>query len=307
MPRTTAHLAHLAGPFGLVLAATALVSFAAVGPGCDSGKEHAYKPRPAPSGKAAKLPTVPTLSNKPKKNGDVYTVAGLIHDFRSRIHGEKLLSQESVTVIGYIVKTNLGEAPPCAVHKTGKKDGADCEKNPPPVPALWISDEKGAAENISIPVMGWAGNYADIYDAIQAYKKPKVKELTKNKWGTDVPNPIPNKDAKIKVVGKYGTSFTLASQGVESNPVTGIITYKSIEYVEPPPTPGTLPGVKLPASPSLPAHLVGGHLPPPLPRAWMWPHRPSATATARPHLQRAITQGPPSLSLSLRPQVPRTV
>nr|MCU0659063.1 hypothetical protein [Polyangiaceae bacterium] len=156
----------------------------------------------------------------------------------------KLLEQESVTVVGYIVKTNLDEAPPCAVHKTGKKDGPECEKNPPPVPIFWIADEKGAPENKSIPVMGWAGNYADIYDAIQKYKQPKPKELVKNKWGSDVPNPIPNKDAKVKVVGKYASSFTLASQGVESNPVTGIVTYKSLEYIEPPPTPGTLPGVR---------------------------------------------------------------
>lgn len=250
MPRKPALLAHTAGPIGLSLAALALLSFAAVGPGCGGGKENEYKPKPAYSGKAVHLPDVPNLSNKPKKNGEVYTVAGLIHDFRSRIHSEKLLEQESITVVGYIVKTNLTEAPPCAVHKTGKKDGADCEKTPPPVPALWIADEKEAPENQMIPVMGWAGNYADIYDAIQAYKKPNVKELVKNKWGSDVPNPIPNKGGKVKVVGKYASSFTLASSGVESNPVTGIITYKSLEYVEPPPAPGTLPGVKLRSRPA---------------------------------------------------------
>lgn len=243
MPRKSAFLAHTAGPIGLSLAALALVSFAAVGSGCGE-KTPEYKPKPAYSGKPVSLPDVPNLPNKPKKNGDVYTVAGLIHDFRSRIHSEKLLEQESITVSGYIVKTNLDEAPPCAVHKTGKKDGAECEKTPPPVPAFWIADEKGTPENKAIPVMGWAGNYADIYDAIQKYKRPNVKELVQNKWGSGVPNPIPNKDAKVKIVGKYAPSFTLASSGVESNPVTGIITYKSLEYEEPPPTPGTLPGMR---------------------------------------------------------------
>lgn len=234
-----------AGPLGLVLAAATLLSVVAFQPGCGGGKEHEYKPRPANSGKAASLPAVPTLPKKPKKQGDAYTIWGLIHDFRSRIHAPKLLEQESVTVVGYIVKTNLAEAPPCAVHKTGKKDGPECEKTPPPVPAFWIADEKTAAQTEMIPVMGWAGNFADIFDAIQKYKgKDKPKELVKNKWGSDVPYPVPSKDAKVKVVGKFGPSFTLASQGVETNPLTGIITYKTIEYVEPAPAPATLPGMK---------------------------------------------------------------
>jgi len=244
MPLSHAPLARTAGPLGLLLAAGALLSFAALGPGCGGGKENDYKPRAAYSGKPVNLPPVPNIPNKPKKNGDAYTVWGLIHDFRSRIHAAKLMEQESITVVGYITKTNLGEMPPCAVHKTGKKDGPECEKNPPAVPAFWIADDKNASENDSIPVMGWAGNGADIFDAIQKYKQPKVKELVKNKWGSDVPNPIPNKEAKIKLVGKYGPSFTLASQGVEANPMTGIITYKSLEYVEPPPAPGVLPGMK---------------------------------------------------------------
>lgn len=244
MLRSSAPLARTAGPVGLVLAASALVSLTAFGPGCGGSKESDYKPRPANSGKAANLPPVPTLPKKPKKNGDAYTVWGLIHDFRSRIHSAKLLEQESITVVGYITKTNLQDAPACAVHKTGKKDGAECDKLQIPVPTLWIADDKNAPEAESIAVMGWAGNFADIFDAIQKYKQPKPKELVKNKWGSDVPNPIPNKDAKVKVVGKYGPSFTLASQGVEANPMTGIITYKTIEYIEPPPAPGTLPGVK---------------------------------------------------------------
>ena len=244
MLRPSAPLARSVGPFGLLLAAGLLTSLSLIGPGCGGKAENEYKPKPAYSGKAVNLPPVPNLPKAPKKVGDAYTVKGLIHDFRSRIHNVKLLEQESVTVVGYITKTNLADAPPCAVHKTGKKDGPECDKNPPPVPVFFIADEKGASENDSIPVMGWAGNFADIYDAIQKYKTPNPKELVKNKWGSDVPNPIPAKDAKVKVVGKYAPSFTLASSGAETNPMTGIITYKSIEYVEPPPAPGVLPGVK---------------------------------------------------------------
>ncbi len=221
------------------------VSLVALAPGCGGDKAE-YKPRPAYSGKAANLPAVPTLSKKPKKVGDAYTVAGAIHDLRSRIHGPKLVAQEQVAIVGYIIKTNLADAPPCAVHKTGKADGKECEKNPPPVPAFWIADEKTSPMSEAIPVMGWASNFAKLYDAIEKFKsKTPAKDPPKDDtWGVVIPNPIPAKDAKVKVVGKYSTSFTLASQGVEANPLTGIVTYKVMEYLEPPPVPGTLPGMK---------------------------------------------------------------
>ena len=148
-------------------------------------------------------------------------------------------------IIGYIIKTNLAEAPPCAVHKTGKADGKECEKNPPPIPAFWIADEKTSPLTEAIQVMGWASNYAKIFDAIEKYKKKDNKDVAKDDtWGVVIPNPLPAKDGKVKVVGKYSTSFTLASQGVEANPLTGIVTYKVMEYLEPPPEGGTLPGMK---------------------------------------------------------------
>lgn len=232
---------HAAASVTLLIAATGLLAF---GPGCGP-KEPEYKARPAYSGKPVSMPAVPTLPKKPKKVGDAYTVGGLIHDLRSRVHSQKLLEQEQVTVVGYIVKTNLEDAPKCAVHKGGKKDGPECEKNPPPVPMFWIADEKGAPTKDAVQVMGWASNFARIYDAIQKYKTPNLKEPVKDDmWSVVIPNPLPAKDAKVKIKGKYATTFTLASQGTESNPLTGIITYKELEYLEPPPVPGTLPGVK---------------------------------------------------------------
>jgi hypothetical protein len=242
-----APLARKAIPAGLVVLSTTLLttSMLAIGPGCGGPKEGDYNPRAAYSGKAVNLPAVPTLPKKPKKVGDAYTVWGLIHDLRSRIHSQKLLDQESITVVGYITKSNLADAPPCAVHRTGKKDGPECEKLQVPVPTFWIADEKGAAVADSIPVMGWASNFAKIYDAVGKYKLPTTKEPVKDDtWNVVIPNPLPNKDGKVKVVAKYGTTFSLASQGQESNPLTGILTYKSLEYVEPPPVPGTLPGMK---------------------------------------------------------------
>lgn len=241
-PISRSLLSRIAGPATLSIAALGLL---AAGPGCGDSKATEYKARPAFSGKAANLPPVPTLPQKPKKVGDAYTVWGLIHDLRSQIHSEALLNQEQVTVVGYIVKTNLNEAPPCAVHRSGKKDGPECEKTPPPVPTFWIADEKNASPNDAIQVMGWSSNFAKLYDALQQYKKPNNKEDAKDEtWGVSIPNPLPAPDAKVKVVGKYSTSFTLTSTGAASDPLNGIITYKSLEYLEPPPTPGTLPGVK---------------------------------------------------------------
>ena len=241
-----ATLAGLATTLALPIAlAAAPAVLLAMSPGCGGDKEGEYKPRPAYSGKSVALPAVPTLPNKPKKVGDAYTVSGIIHDLRSRVKSAKLLELEQVSVVGYITKTNLPDAPPCAVHKSGKKDGPECEKNPPPVPMFWIADDKGAPQNESVQVMGWASNYAKLFDALTKFKKPNEKEPPKDdSWGVVIPNPLPAAGAKVKVTGKYGTTFTLASSGTEANPLTGIVTYKSMEYLEPPPTPGTLPGFK---------------------------------------------------------------
>jgi hypothetical protein len=240
--RMTLSVQRIAATVTIVAAPALLVALA---PGCGGGKEGDYKPKPAYSGKPVDLPAVPTLPKKPKKVGDAYTVWGALHDLRSRVQGPKLLSQEQISLVGYVTKTNLMDIPPCAVHKTGKADAKECEKLTVPIPTFWIADEKGAPDKESIPIMGWASNAAEIFDALNKYKSTTNKEAHKDgKWGVPMPWPMVGKDAKVKVTGKYGTTFTLATQGVESNPIQGILTYKSMEYLEPPPTPGTLPGVK---------------------------------------------------------------
>ena len=209
--------------------------------GCGS-HENDYKLKAAPSGKPATLPAVPPLSQRPRKQGDAYTVYGASHDLRSRVQSAKIRDKK-ITLFGYITKTNLADAPKCAVHRTGKKDGPECEKNPPSVPMFWVADEKGAAESASIKVMGFASNYAKIYDAMQKYKSAGAKEIKDDTWSVDIPNPLPAKDAKVKVVGTYSTAFTKASQGSETDPIMGILTYESITYLEPAPAPATMPGM----------------------------------------------------------------
>jgi hypothetical protein len=216
----------------------------AMTPGCGPTDEP-YKPQPAFSGRKANLPAVPSLPNKPIKVGDAYTVYGAMHHLRSRVHNPDVNAKD-LNITGYIVKTNLPEAPACAVHKTGKGDKDDCKA---PIPAFWISDEKGDEKN-AIKVMGWASNFAQIFDAVEKYSKPPSKnakdnELVKDEfWAVDIPNPIPNVGAKVTVSGNFAVSFTKSTSGVETDPTHGIMTYAKLNYLEPPPEPGTLPGMK---------------------------------------------------------------
>jgi hypothetical protein len=227
----------------LVLAALATCSFlAAVGCGAE---EEPYKPKPVVSGKKAALPAVPTLPQKNKKVGDAYTVWGVTHDLRSKVHSEEV-NGKPLSIVGYIVKVNYDAAPKCAVHKTGKGDPADCKS---PLPTFWIADDKGEQKDM-IEVMGWASNFAQIFSMIEGLDKaPKGKEnevkLKDEMWNTDIPNPLPNVGAKVKVKGTYGATFTKATGGAAVNPKYGIMTAETIEYVEPP-TGGVphLPGMK---------------------------------------------------------------
>lgn len=211
--------------------------------GC-GGEEPVYKPKPAVSGKKPSLPAVPTLPTKAKKVGDAYTVWGIVHDLHSRVHAEDVLNKK-VTLVGYIVKTNYDTVPKCAVHKTGKGDPTDCHS---PVPTFSIADDKGEKTEM-IDVMGWASNFAQLFTMIEGIDKAqKGKEgevkLKDEFWATDIPNPIPDVGAKVKVTGTYSITFTKATGGAASNPKYGILTVEKIEYVEAPTTKVYLPGMK---------------------------------------------------------------
>jgi hypothetical protein len=221
--------------------ATAIASTALVGCGPD---EQPYQAKPAVSGKKPNLPAVPTLPQKVKKQGDAYTVWGITHDLRSRVQRETV-DGKKVTVVGYVVKTNYAEVPKCAVHKTGKADPADCKA---PIPTFSIADEKGETKDM-IDVMGWASNPAQIFTLIEAIdraQKGKEGEVKLNDefWGSELPNPVPNIGAKVKVTGTYGVTFTKATSGAAANPKYGILSSEKIEYLEPPAEKAYLPGMK---------------------------------------------------------------
>lgn len=213
--------------------------------GCGQEKEK-YKPHPSPSGVKASLPPVPNVPQKPLKSGDAYTVWGASYQLRSRVH-HKDVAGKKLKIAGYISKTNLPEAPECAVHKTGKEDPEGCK---PPIPTFWLCDAKEATDNDCIRVMGWASNFAQLHDAIEQYDKDKKKDakdkepFMDNFWGVKVPDPIPSKGAKVVVTGDYSTTFTKATTGAVADPIMGLMTYEEIQTVEPAPEEAQLPGMK---------------------------------------------------------------
>lgn len=225
---------------GMAVLLAGCVALGACGP-----DEVKYEPKPAYSGAKANLPPVPNVPKKPIKNGESYTVWGASYYLRSAVH-RKEVAGKKLSLTGYITKTNLGDAPACAVHKGGKADPENCK---PPIPAFWIGDTKDAPESETIKVMGWASNFAQIFDAIAEFDKGTTTDKDKGEhvdtfWQVKIPNPLPSVGAKITVKGDYGTTFSKSSTGAEADPFMGMMTFEEMTVAEPGSELATLPGVK---------------------------------------------------------------
>ncbi len=208
--------------------------------GCGQ-EEVPYKPRGAASGARAAMPAAANLPKRPMKNGEAWTVWGASYSLRSRVHRKEVASKR-LSIQGYIVKSNMKDAPECAVHKAGKADPENCKA---PVPAFWVGDSKDAAEADCIKVMGWASNFAQLFDAIDEFDKGKDNaEYNDANWGVKVPNPLPAAGAKVTVTGQYGVSFSKASSGAEADPFMGVMEFQEMTIQEPAPELATLPGKK---------------------------------------------------------------
>jgi hypothetical protein len=225
------------------LFAVALTSLAAC-----AADEVPYVPKPAASIKAA-LPPVPAIPQKPIKEGDAYTVWGASYHLRNRVQTASIASKD-ISLTGYIVKTNLPDAPECAVHETGKADPEGCQA---PIPAFWIGETKDAPLEDCIKVMGFASNFAQLYDAVKEFKKREKQKLKDGEqpeplmdafWGVKIPDPLPVKGAKVTIKGNYSNTFTKATSGTEADPIMGIMTMEELKYLEPPTEVATLPGMK---------------------------------------------------------------
>jgi len=199
------------------------------------GDDNPYKAQPAWSGNRANLPAPPALPTTPIKTGDAYTVYGAIHQLRSLIHN-KDVTANPISIAGYIVDSNIPRAPDCAVHKTGKADPENCT---PEVPSFWIADEKGNAKGSKIRVVGWARNFAVIYDAMKAYQRVKPGDQPKEPVNDDilnvaVPYPLPSVGAKVKVTGAYSVAKTVVADMV-SEPSGGVMALQKMDSLEPAP------------------------------------------------------------------------
>jgi hypothetical protein len=213
------------------LALVSVCAFSSVlAAGCGGGDEP-YKATPAFSGRKVSMPAPPTLPATPIKVGDAFTIYGAQHHLKSRIHDKEVTSKD-IVIQGYIVKSNIPDAPSCAIHKTGKKDNDDCNAE---IPSFWIADQKGETKTM-VRVLGWSKNFASVFEAMEKYKalKDPPKELFKDEiWGVEVPFPLPAVGAKVKITGKYGTTFSKSSTGIVSDPNNGVLTYGKMELLEP--------------------------------------------------------------------------
>jgi hypothetical protein len=236
----------------LALLALGLVVASSVS--CDDENDK-YKATPAYSGQKASLPAVPPLPTNPIKVGDSYTIFGAIHHLRSRYHSAEVTSKD-ISLTGYIVDSNIPSAPACAVHPTGKKDPDDCKSD---IPSFWIADTKTVDKTgQKIRVMGWASNFANVFDAMKKYKdlkEPPKHPATPDQagkpgmlvndelWAVEIPYPLPAVGAKVKVTGRYGVIFGKSSAGLVTDPTSGVMTYGSMDTLEPPTAPAAFTAV----------------------------------------------------------------
>jgi hypothetical protein len=200
--------------------------------------------RPAATGSSAAPPSLPAvrLEKEPIQfDEDSLTVWGASYYLRSRHHRADV-TREAISITGYITKTSLPDAPACAVHKAGKADPENCRAE---IPTFWLGDSPDAPESDCIRVMGFASNYAQLYDAIQLFDRGKRGERYMDTfWGVMIPNPLPARGAKVTVRGRFGTTFTKASTGIVTDSTMGILTFEEMLTLQPARELATLPGLK---------------------------------------------------------------
>jgi hypothetical protein len=192
---------------------------------CSDAPAEAYQPRPAWSGRAAKVDDPPMLPTSPQRVGEAYTVYGAIRALHS-IDNRDITARE-VTLVGVIVDTNITRAPACALHPTGRADPPHCVTE---IPTFTIADDTTPTAP-RIRVMGWACNFANVYDAQVKDRAHDTSELLDELWAVPIPRPLPKVGMKVRVTGHYAVNFTRASSGLESDPRSGILTSSRTEYV----------------------------------------------------------------------------
>lgn len=198
-----------------------------------------YVPLPSATASAL-LPAMPRPPSRPLRAGEDFTVWGASFSLRNRFERASIAGS-SITIAGFVVATNLAKAPRCTVHPRGVADPPGCSSQ---FPTFWLGDTKDAAIVDCIKVLGWASNFSQVHDAIREYAKQPDARALDELWGSPIPNPLPARGAKLRVRGRYSTTFTKATSGIEADPIMGILDYEEISTLEKAPIAATLPGMK---------------------------------------------------------------
>jgi len=192
-------------------------------PSANTDDPAAESSAPAPS--TTGLPPVPRLAKRPIKVGGAYTVWGASYSLRHvALHDS--IDGQTIEVRGVIGKTNLMDAPRCAVHPPGIADPPGCQSS---LPEFWLCDDRNDPLDDCIQVMGWASNYAQLYKAIGSCALDPPTPVVDGYFGVEIACPIPAAGAQVVVTGTYATTFTGASNGTAADPIMGILTSKSID------------------------------------------------------------------------------
>jgi hypothetical protein len=184
------------------------------------------------------LPPVPQIPERPLRSGDAYTVWGASVLLRSGHHRES--GQSTLAITGVVGKSNVDEAPLCALHRRGIADPENCK---PPIPTFWLCDSLDASPDDCIQVMGWASNFAEIWGAILQARKPHAQPYRDMFWGKEIPSPIPQRGARATVTGQYGVTFEGASSRAVTDSIMGILIYQRLDWIEPPRENPKFPGM----------------------------------------------------------------
>jgi hypothetical protein len=111
------------------------------------------------------------------------------------------------------------------------------------VPSFWIADNKDDTKGVKVRVVGWARNFAVIYDAMKMYVKVKPGEqptdkqvVTDDMLNVTVPFPLPSVGAQVKITGAYNVAKTVVSDMV-SEPTGGVMALQKVDTLQPAPEP----------------------------------------------------------------------
>lgn len=87
-------------------------------------------------------------------------------------------------------------------------------------------------------MLGWASSFSQVFEAKRLGRasasggKP-AKLWRDERWGNEVPWPLPTKGKRVRVRGTYASHFDRIAGGTVSEPRTGLLALEQLEQLEP--------------------------------------------------------------------------